>query len=305
MIDITAGTSRRLPLGSPTSQHHAKYYTSRWSTSVSSVLSPPMSILELENQAQVALQNLLDNSEPFPLLDLAPFVDLIPRKMWTSPPDRKGLLVLGVSPRDPASFTLSTSRLPAFTKLVTTFVKLKLPTLQFTTIGIRIGGKYRTHVDPRVHGISGIVSASGDRPCGFWISSTVGKTFETFQGHNIPGCLIDVGQRPLLFDARTPHCSKHIGNPEDFRISISAFQPMRPSLIPPAVQDTLLSLGFPFPTSTRHLQTTLKSFFPVKRKIDNSMNTCLNHENTCVPEDTESSPINHDAQALLTRFPRC
>ena len=41
-----------------------------------------MSIPELENQAQVALLNLLNNSEPFPLLDLTPFVDLIPRKIW-------------------------------------------------------------------------------------------------------------------------------------------------------------------------------------------------------------------------------
>ena len=234
-----------------------------------------MSIPELENQAQVALLNLLNNSEPFPLLDLTPFVDLIPRKIWTSPPAKKGILVMGVSPRDPTSLTLPTDRLPVFTKLVTTFVKLKLPTLQFITVGIRIGGKYQTHVDSRVCGISGIVSASGERPCGFWISSTVGKTIETFQGHKIPGCLIDVGQRPLLFDARTSHCSKHIGNPEDLRISISAFSPVKAHLIPPAVQDTLLSLGFSFPPSPRHLQTSLKSFFPLKRKIDTCEKTSI------------------------------
>ena len=179
---------------------------------------------------------------------------------------------------------------------------LLLPTLRYTTIGIRIGGNFKTHVDPRVHGISGIVSASGDRPCGFWISSTVGETFEIFQGHKIPGCLIDVGQRPLLFDARTPHCSKHIGNSEDARISVSAFQPTRPSLIPPAVQDILLDLGFHFPAPTRHLQTTLKSFFPLKRKIQNSTNTSntpVTPASNCMIEDNERTPPHHEAQVCF------
>ena len=129
-----------------------------------------------------------------------------------------------------------------------------------------MGGKYQVHVDSRVQGISGIVSGSGDRLCGFWISSISGNVFETFQGHRIPGCLIDVGQRPLLFHARTPHCSKHLGGPSESRISITAFCPLRAHTLSLAVLETIRDLGFPLVVPVSPVQTSLKSFFPMKRR---------------------------------------
>ena len=148
--------------------------------------------LSLEQQACNLRGELADCAVPPQTLDLLPLLKLVPRKLWIKAPKPHGCLVVGLSPRSLDKTTIVTNELLEFTKLLCFFVKRNLPDFNFTSIGVRVGGKLNAHKDMSTTGMSAVLSGSGIRPCLFWYSSLDGACFEEFDGGFIPGVVTDL-----------------------------------------------------------------------------------------------------------------
>ena len=88
---------------------------------------------------------------------------------------------VGLSPRSFDKTTVITTELPEFTKL-SFCVRSNLPDLNFTSIGVRVGGKLNAHKDMNTTGMSAVLSGSANRPCLFWCFNSEGSCLEEFVG---------------------------------------------------------------------------------------------------------------------------
>jgi len=204
----------------------------------------PVSVMSSCRQVSSLSKGLLEDLREHPTtkpLDLDCILSHIPPKFWSPPPKPHGCIVFGLSPRS-VDLTHATKQFPEFAALLARYVRVQLPQLQFSTIGVRIGGKLSAHRDLGVLGASGVLSGMGSRSCGFWRANAAGSFFEEFEGRFVLGEVCDLRLGALMFDPRQPHCGFQMSQAR--RISVSAFQLSRIQTPPRDVLDRLAELGY-------------------------------------------------------------
>ena len=107
-------------------------------------------------------------------------------------------------------FRSAVGEYPLTTRVLCKFVRGLLPGLRFSSIGLMRNMRADAHVDSHnaeeePNMLLGLTRFSGG---GLWIAGEGGTEFRSVKGRLVPGRIVNVGDRPVLFDPHRPHCTE-------------------------------------------------------------------------------------------------